>query len=252
MSSSSKLCALVMVLSASAPAQAAVTFDGLQLSVSSNVAAYVNDTFETVNRFDSGYYSEALPSYQRSFPTVMTSPASAKADVDVVAELPAASTLVARVDGRYDVTDYGSASFVDFNTGAGATWWFTVTAPVIWHFEHAGSWDAGSSIAQLQISRISNSGLSTLIDVYGIGELITPQSGQLDAGNYVVGLTFLALDRRRPSDAASSGEFASSFRFSMTDLAAIPEPATWAMMIAGFGLAGGAMRRARVRSMTFA
>ena len=33
----------------------------------------------------------------------------------------------------------------------------------------------------------------------------------------------------------------------------VPEPATWAMMIAGFGLIGGAMRRrATVRSVTFA
>lgn len=35
--------------------------------------------------------------------------------------------------------------------------------------------------------------------------------------------------------------------------AVVPEPATWAMMIAGFGLIGGAMRRrAMVRSVTFA
>ena len=32
----------------------------------------------------------------------------------------------------------------------------------------------------------------------------------------------------------------------------VPEPATWAMMIAGFGLAGAAMRRRRVASVTFA
>jgi hypothetical protein len=27
------------------------------------------------------------------------------------------------------------------------------------------------------------------------------------------------------------------------DVAAVPEPASWAMMISGFGLVGGAMRR---------
>ncbi len=33
---------------------------------------------------------------------------------------------------------------------------------------------------------------------------------------------------------------------------AVPEPATWAMMIAGFGMAGGALRRRRTRHLRFA
>lgn len=37
-----------------------------------------------------------------------------------------------------------------------------------------------------------------------------------------------------------------SLRFETYMDAAVPEPATWAMMIAGFGLAGGALRRRRV------
>ncbi len=37
-----------------------------------------------------------------------------------------------------------------------------------------------------------------------------------------------------------------SFRF-YTSAAAVPEPATWAMMIVGFGLVGGAMRQKRTR-----
>ncbi len=34
----------------------------------------------------------------------------------------------------------------------------------------------------------------------------------------------------------------------MPPVGAVPEPATWAMMIAGFGLCGGALRRRRVRA----
>lgn len=34
-------------------------------------------------------------------------------------------------------------------------------------------------------------------------------------------------------------------RFSLTAVAAVPEPTTWAMMLAGFGLTGAAMRRRR-------
>jgi hypothetical protein len=36
------------------------------------------------------------------------------------------------------------------------------------------------------------------------------------------------------------------------DIAAIPEPATWAMMIAGFGLVGGAARRRALTTVRFA
>lgn len=36
--------------------------------------------------------------------------------------------------------------------------------------------------------------------------------------------------------------------FTLNDVAAVPEPASWAMMIAGFGLVGGAMRRRSIRA----
>lgn len=35
-------------------------------------------------------------------------------------------------------------------------------------------------------------------------------------------------------------------------IGAVPEPATWAMMISGFGMIGGAMRRRRVAGVSFA
>jgi PEP-CTERM motif len=34
-------------------------------------------------------------------------------------------------------------------------------------------------------------------------------------------------------------------RFNIPNTAAVPEPATWAMMLFGFGLVGSAMRRSR-------
>ncbi len=40
--------------------------------------------------------------------------------------------------------------------------------------------------------------------------------------------------------------------FAYNSQTAVPEPATWAMMIAGFGLAGGAMRRRARTSVTYA
>lgn len=38
------------------------------------------------------------------------------------------------------------------------------------------------------------------------------------------------------------------WRFTISTISAVPEPATWAMMIAGFGLAGAALRRRPVRA----
>lgn len=43
------------------------------------------------------------------------------------------------------------------------------------------------------------------------------------------------------------GSTISGLTYQPTGLAAIPEPATWAMMIIGFGAIGGAMRRSRTR-----
>ena len=46
-------------------------------------------------------------------------------------------------------------------------------------------------------------------------------------------------------------DYSGNFRFT-TALSAVPEPASWAMMITGFGLVGGAMRRRSTRTVVFA
>jgi hypothetical protein len=46
---------------------------------------------------------------------------------------------------------------------------------------------------------------------------------------------------------------ASSFNYSLVSNAAVPEPASWALMILGFGLVGSAMRRrSKARGLSFA
>ncbi|UZK67718.1 PEPxxWA-CTERM sorting domain-containing protein [Sphingomonas sp. M1-B02] len=42
-----------------------------------------------------------------------------------------------------------------------------------------------------------------------------------------------------------------NFRFSGTSVSAVPEPTTWAMMVVGFGMVGGALRRRRPQKAAF-
>ena len=48
--------------------------------------------------------------------------------------------------------------------------------------------------------------------------------------------------------AFSQGHLAGTGSFSVTSVGGVPEPAAWAMMIAGFGLTGAAMPRRNSRS----
>lgn len=56
----------------------------------------------------------------------------------------------------------------------------------------------------------------------------------------------LVSTRALDSICTNNGNCDANFRFTATTPAAVPEPATWAMFIGGFGLVGGAMRRRRI------
>jgi hypothetical protein len=79
-----------------------------------------------------------------------------------------------------------------------------------------------------------------------------------DAGGHVVGTPFLVgngpYDATAPGGATQLllglnddifGDNSGAFLVRVSGPGAVPEPATWTMMIAGFGLAGGALRRRR-------
>ncbi|MBS3962622.1 MAG: PEPxxWA-CTERM sorting domain-containing protein [Sandarakinorhabdus sp.] len=55
----------------------------------------------------------------------------------------------------------------------------------------------------------------------------------------------VALGAACPDGQALIKTYTYVFKVSGDSLALVPEPATWAMMIAGFGLVGGALRRRR-------
>jgi hypothetical protein len=101
-------------------------------------------------------------------------------------------------------------------------------------------WNAGSELFDP---------LAAAFLVGGTNALRTPENG-------TVGFNFSELARFNGLTTAAGYRFDSGlvdntaiYRISFTSTA-VPEPATWAMMIAGFGFVGGAMRRRKVQAVT--
>jgi hypothetical protein len=94
------------------------------------------------------------------------------------------------------------------------------------------------------------------VEVLGAGgaSIFTLSGGTLINANF--GNQSLAATNRRVTFFADEGEVITGLKFTSTGIAfeiddisaqaAVPEPATWAMLIAGFGLVGVAMRRQRL------
>ncbi|WP_293354147.1 PEPxxWA-CTERM sorting domain-containing protein [Phenylobacterium sp.] len=83
------------------------------------------------------------------------------------------------------------------------------------------------------------SGPATLRDALGF-------TADLAAGQHTI-----ALQATR-NFAPARGVFSQYFDNASLDVAAVPEPSTWAMMLLGFGLAGGVVRRRRRLTASFA
>lgn len=97
--------------------------------------------------------------------------------------------------------------------------------------------DAGSGVQRLFFTESG-----------GAGSNGGPFQGALDLSNGVDFLTF------EPTFSGGNFLYASgnnSGRYLALSSGAVPEPATWAMMILGFGLIGGAMRRKQRQVVRF-
>jgi len=90
------------------------------------------------------------------------------------------------------------------------------------------------------------------------GNVLTPTSGggfggwdsfSASTGDFVAGTNVLTV---KVVNFAQNGGNPTGFRleFGQSDVAAVPEPATWALMIMGFGAVGAAMRSNRRRLLT--
>lgn len=77
--------------------------------------------------------------------------------------------------------------------------------------------------------------------------LVTFNSGMIDE------LRIFSTGGGAPSGGGSSaGAVFDDFTYSLSAVTGVPEPATWAMMVLGFGALGGAIRRRRGRSVSAA
>ncbi len=76
-----------------------------------------------------------------------------------------------------------------------------------------------------------------------------PISGTGDDQVYKVTLN---TDRYKEFWFGNNNDSADGYRLDSISVAAVPEPATWALMISGFGLAGASLRRRRAAGATAA
>lgn len=157
--------------------------------------------------------------------------------------------------------DYGAVNQLDWTTGGDK--YFSIDGGQTELFGSAnfstGSFNGDGNQASHWIDNQylpRNGGPCSIIGTTPIG-IMNPTSGFCEAGS-VTGLDLAAFDAMgwdldfnvlaspnySYSTAAAFGAFAA--------LAPVPEPATWAMMIAGFGIAGAALRRRARASVTFA
>ena len=106
------------------------------------------------------------------------------------------------------------------------------------HFNVASDGIAGATITSIRVSKKTNIDFSsiTLNDV----EFTTLSSGAFEA-RY---LTLPVLEGEQTLNVKGTSGGNASYAGTLA-FAAIPEPATWAMMVGGFGIVGGAIRRRR-------
>lgn len=117
---------------------------------------------------------------------------------------------------------------------------FNFTLDTAGRFAATLSSTAVSSATNVNFSRVvlTGPGLGAGIDftpiISGVVEFRTLSSTLLSAGSYTLSVA---------GTSGNEGSYAGDLSF-----AAVPEPATWGLMILGFGMVGGAMRRRAVKT----
>lgn len=106
------------------------------------------------------------------------------------------------------------------------------------HFTLPSAGVAGSTISSIRVSKLTNVDFSS-VTLNGVA-FTTLLSGVIEGRYLTLPVSEGAQTINVTGTSGGNASYAGTFAF-----AAIPEPATWAMMIGGFGLVGSAMRRRR-------
>lgn len=123
------------------------------------------------------------------------------------------------------------------------------------YYDSDVSYGAGMSDVAWNASPFSGSGISELTDIIPLSDFVTDNTNSNGArtvgvsngmGNlWVIGARFGRNDSEYDNFKVDKVEFS-------VVTSAVPEPATWAMMIFGFGAVGASMRRRRKVAVSFA
>ncbi len=149
------------------------------------------------------------------------------------------------------VTQAGNVQYLVFNKdGMYPAESTTISGPPTdGSYDYGATFDAGTMAGFLQTTLYLPTGLSTL-GVRTQLQLDCRLGAVCDFSN-TAGLSFGPLADGLSYTSASGG-FLSSVVVPPTGGGAVPEPASWAMMIFGFGMAGGVLRNRRRRGAIFA
>ena len=239
------------LLLAAVPAQSAVRIDDATIMLQSQITTQSGQLWETTNGSDQFAYSRPLSLLSETQVTPATAgPATASTTVQTIANFSSDNEIEVKVIGSHSVTDLAGADAVYSLTWGMASWAFTVDTPWSWSFEQDADWDSFFPVSTFSL----HTGSTNWIDEINYGSTLPRFSGTLRPGTYTVAIGFRTSEQRSSREGAApwSAAFWSSFRFSIAEVAAVPEPSTWTTLIAGFGLIGAATRRARARNVRFA
>ena len=231
-------------LAIAAPASAAIVFNSL--SVSASTAATMSGTGGGSDADTTSMSYSAVPSDTFSVKSLAKNGKNSNANANTSVNI----TFLDASNFSFDSTSVTSLVFKNNATGTASagkynfTYNFTATTP--WSYE--ADWDvkAPDSIQPALGPKFGS--LQLLPTAFG-----TQSFGLLSAGTYtlVISADFQDLLNKTSSNGhIFAGSSADHFNFSITS---VPEPETWALMIAGIGLVGFAMRRRKARvSFNFA
>ncbi len=246
--------AAVMAMAAFAPANAAVSF--VSAKAITNAAAYTDynqprygqgfgtdsDSTTDVSTGVDAFASAQANTYQKRGPGVD----SASALEESNGTFASASSGVLDTSGVTSATTYGVGETAEgYSEGQSVAYTFTVDAASVINLSYILSETYGGqgSYSQLYLGAADLS--SQLFNNYLTPNTSDTLSFNLSAGTYLLSLYTQVGDDAYAVDGASAyGAHEEKVSFDIQTSAA-PEPGTWALMMAGVGLAGAALRRRR-------